>query len=61
MSNRTAPQHESALGPEIGDAVARTRRRFGLPVMHIVVDRERRVEYLRSPTAPAPERLPSAA
>jgi hypothetical protein len=61
MSNRIAPQPESAPGPEIGDAVARARRHFGLPVLHFVVDRERRVEYLRSPTAPAPERLPSAA
>jgi GABA permease len=41
--------------------VDRARARFGLPVLHIVVDRERRVEYLRSPAERDPGRLPSAA
>lgn len=38
--------------------VARARARFGLPVLHVVVDRERRLEYVRSVDV---ERLPSAA
>ena len=41
--------------------VDRARARFGLPVVHIVVDRERRVEYLRAPAERDAGRLPSAA
>jgi len=41
--------------------VQRARARFGLPVMHIVVDRERRVEYVRASPSSERESLPSAA
>jgi hypothetical protein len=40
--------------------VDRARARFGRPVLHIVVDRERRLEYLRTPARPE-KPLPSAA
>jgi hypothetical protein len=41
--------------------VHRARARFGLPVIHIVVDRERRVEYVGAPDSSERESLASAA
>ena len=41
--------------------VHRARMQFELPVLHIVVDRERRLEYLRAPSSSEAEALPSAA
>jgi GABA permease len=41
--------------------VHRARTRFKLPVLHIVVDRERRLEYVRAPASSEAEALRSAA